>query len=171
MKTALIPFLSAMLLLAGCVTTDLVPEDYTGPTAIIEDSTVRNTKSQVDFYYLSQVDGKSVENALGNSRMSSSGGGFNMSIAPVDRRVLPQEAVFEIVGRTGYAAPIQSFTNKVYEVKGDVTFTPQERTVYVVKGTLGESYSAVWIEEKETGNLIGEKIEVEGSAALNFFQK
>ena len=94
-----------------------------------------------------------------------------MSIAPVDRRVLPQEAVFEIVGRTGYAAPIQSFTNKVYEVKGDVTFTPQERTVYVVKGTLGESYSAVWIEEKETGNLIGEKIEVEGSAALNFFQK
>lgn len=171
MKYTLFPFLSAMLLLAGCVTTELVPEDYTGPTAIIEDSAVRNSQSQVDFFYLSKVDGQPVQNALRSSRMSSSGGGFNMSIAPVDRQVLPRNAVFEIVGKTAYAAPILAFTNKVYEVTGEVKFTPEERTVYQVKGELGESYSAVWIEEKETGKVIGEKIEIQGSAALNLFQK
>ncbi|MDH3230310.1 MAG: hypothetical protein OEN55_11000 [Alphaproteobacteria bacterium] len=40
-----------------------------------------------------------------------------------------------------------------------------------MKGELGEDYSAVWIEDQQSGEIVGEKIEIHGSAALGFFQK
>jgi hypothetical protein len=52
-----------------------------------------------------------------------------------------------------------------------VTFTPERYKRYVVRGELGEDYSAVWIEEDETKTLIGEKIESRGSARLGIFEK
>ncbi|MBP9915910.1 MAG: hypothetical protein KBF24_06860, partial [Thiobacillaceae bacterium] len=72
---------------------------------------------------------------------------------------------------TEYAAPILTLTNTVYQVKGAVTFKPEDYRNYVVRGELGESYSAVWLEEELTGKTVGKKIEIHGSAKLGTFEK
>lgn len=170
MKKMLTSF-TILVLLAGCVTTQLVPEGYEGPTAMIRDSALTNSTSQTDFFYLNKVDGKKIEESRGASRSASYGQGFHLEVVVLDRLVPVGPAKFELIGRTEYAAPIQAMANKVYEVRGEVEFSPQNGQVYVVKGTLGEDYSAVWIEDSDTGEIMGQKVEVHGSAALNFFQK
>jgi len=124
MKTLV--YLFAILILSGCVTTDLVPKGYEGPTAMIRDSAVANTDSQVDFFYVNRIGGRKISESRGTTRNVNYGRGFVMDPVVVDRRVT---------------------------------------------GTLSEDYSAVWIEDAETHEIVGEKIEIQGSAALGFFQK
>ncbi len=50
----------------------------------------------------------------------------------IERRIAISPTVLTIVGRTEYAAPILAFTNDVYEVKGDISFTPEENKTYSV---------------------------------------
>ena len=76
-----------------------------------------------------------------------------------------------LVARTEYAAPILALANSVYEVKGTIEITPGPKKQYFVRGTLGEDYSAVWLEEAYTGVQIGQKIEVRGNAKLGFLEK
>jgi len=52
----------------------------------------------------------------------------------------------------------------VYQIKGVVEFTPKADTRYVVRGELGENYSAIWIEETASQQLVGQKVEVQGVA-------
>lgn len=59
----------------------------------------------------------------------------------------------------------------MYQVKGDVQFTPEADKTYVVKGELGESYSAVWLEEFGAGAIAGTKVEIRGSAKLGILEK
>jgi hypothetical protein len=89
----------------------------------------------------------------------------------LERDVPAQPASIEIVGRTEYAAPILALTNPVYQVKGVVTFIPEASKRYVVKGVLSADYSAVWIEDMISQQVVGDKVEVNGSAKLGFFQK
>ena len=134
----------------------------------------------INLFYLSKVNGKIIENTLGATRNATYGQGFYLTTKLLETNVPSEEAVFSIIGRTEHAAPIQAFTDEVYElaphivvqeVKGDITFKPEANKEYVVKGTLGESYSAVWIELKETGDVIQQKIEIKGSSELGFFEK
>lgn len=62
-------------------------------------------------------------------------------------------------------------TNQVYEVRGEIQFTPEDGKGYVVRGKLSEAYSAVWLEEGDSGNVVGTKFEKVGSTALGFFEK
>ena len=48
---------------------------------------------------------------------------------------------------------------------------PSQDVTYVVKGQLGDDYSAVWIEDEKTGSIVGSKIEIKGSAKLGILQK
>ncbi|MBP0599357.1 hypothetical protein J8I26_14655 [Herbaspirillum sp. LeCh32-8] len=59
----------------------------------------------------------------------------------------------------------------VYNVKGTVSFTPEAGKIYLVRGKLSEAYSAVWIEEKQSKTVMGEKIEVQGSAKAGILGK
>lgn len=86
------------------------------------------------------------------------------------RPVPAQPASFTIVGRTHYAAPILEMINRVYEVSGEINFSPLPDRSYTVKGVLGHDYSAVWIED-DKGTVVAKKIEVQGSAALGLLQK
>jgi hypothetical protein len=58
-----------------------------------------------------------------------------------------------------------------YEVRGDIRVSPVPNGTYVVKGQLSADYSAVWIESVDTGELLGKKIEIKGSAKLNILEK
>jgi hypothetical protein len=89
----------------------------------------------------------------------------------IERNVPAVAGTFTIVGRTHYAAPVLELAEKVYRVSGDVRFTPQPDHRYILRGSLDESHSEVWIEDMGTGEIMDRKIEVDGSSALGFFQK
>lgn len=158
--------------LSGCATfAPSVPEGYSGPVAIIKDSVKSHSRSKADFFYLSEINGQPIENSRVRTLQRNQGRGFNMSPFVVERNVPAQQATFTLVGRTEYAAPILALTNTVYQVSGKITFTPEKYRNYVVRGELGESYSAVWLEDESDGKTIGERIEVKGSAKLGTFEK
>jgi hypothetical protein len=92
-----------------------------------------------------------------------------MDPVPFARDVPVQATIFTITGRTQYAAPILQLTKRVYQVSGNVNFTPAPGHLYTVKGALSASGSSVWIED-DAGHVVDRKIEREKSA-LGLLQK
>jgi hypothetical protein len=158
--------------LSGCASlAPSVPEGYTGPVAIIKDSVRPHGPSKAEFFYLSEIDDRKIDDSRSRTLRTNQGRGFNMAPAIVERNVAAKPSTFKIIGRTEYAAPILALTNTVYQVAGTVTFTPEAYRNYIVRGTLGESYSAVWVEDEATSKVVGEKVELRGAAKLGFFEK
>jgi hypothetical protein len=166
----LIVGLAIALLVSSCVTNP-VPEGYTGPLAKIEDTYTPRSERAIDVFFLDRVNGKRVENALSATVSRNYGRGFSMEPVAYARDVPAQPAVFSIAGRTHYAAPILELTNTVYEIKGDISFTPEPNRTYIVRGSLGPEASAVWIEDAQTKALIGDKIEVKNKPPLGVLEK
>ena len=97
-----------------------------------------------------------------------------MRMTPVlTQRFIPasKPTSLTIVARTEYAAPILALTHEVFQVKGDIDFTPSPAKRYVVRGKLSEEYSSVWLEDEDTHEVVGKKIEIKGSAKLGIFEK
>lgn len=162
----------AVLVLFGCATYQpSIPKNYTGPRAILCDSVKKHSSSKADFFHVSHVDGREVVNSRIQTRNANQGRGMTMDPVVLQREIVAQPTRLTIVGRTEYAAPILALTSAVYEVKGEVEFTPEPNKVYTVRGELGKSYSAVWVEEDISKAVVGKKVEVKGSAALGFFEK
>ena len=164
-------FFTAMALLVGACTTDPIPPGYRGPVAYIADSQAVRSSTGVDFFYISRVNGNRVNNSLAATQSANAGRGFAMTPAMIGRPVPAETATFTIVGRTHYAAPIIELVNKVYQVSGETKFTPLPNRAYVVKGILRDDYAAVWIEDGQTGELAGNKIEIHGSTTLGILEK
>lgn len=158
------------VLLAGC-TSNPIPEGYTGPVAHITDSWTARSGSGVDIFYLSKVDDRRIDDSLAATTSANSGRGFQMSPVVIGRNVPARATTFTIVGRTHYAAPILELMNAVYEISGQTSFTPQPNQSYVVRGVLGDDYSAVWIAEAGSGNPVGQKVEIKGSSKLGILAK
>ncbi|HTZ79629.1 MAG TPA: hypothetical protein VMC10_17085 [Stellaceae bacterium] len=156
-------------LLSGC-TSSPIPEGYKGPTARIEDSFKKRGWSSADFFYVSKIDGRRINDSLAATTQSNYGQGFQLTPIAIGRAVAAQESTFTIVGRTHYAAPILELAGTVYQVSGDVKFSPQPDQIYYVRGELDEKYSGVWIEDA-AGTPVTPKIEVNGSSALSIFEK
>jgi hypothetical protein len=158
--------------LSGCSTLSTpVPKGYSGPVATIKDSVNPISESKADFFYVSEIDGKRIEDSRLRTLRTNQGRGFHMIPLAIERDVPTQSSILTLVGRTEYAAPILALTNTVYQVTGKITFSPEADKSYIVRGELGEDRSAVWIEDEATGKKVGEKIEVIGSAKLGVFEK
>ena len=161
----------ATVILNGCATFQpSIPEDYTGPTSSIKDTAKTIDSGKADFFYLSHIDGKEIENSLIKSMRASYGQGDFLSVVLLNNSVSAEKHIFTIVGRTTYAMPIRALAGTVFEVKGDVSFSPISNEEYVVKGRLSDEQSVVWIERISNGEII-DKIEVEGPSKLGFFEK
>lgn len=154
--------------LSACVTySPSVPPTYTGPLAQIRDSVMPYEATKMDMFYLSEIDGRKVENSLVGTITANQGNGLNAIKLSIKTRPVPAiSAEFKIVGRTYYAAPIQAMTNPVYEVEGIIHFVPETGRTYVVKGDLGKNYSGVWIEDEQTHQILDRKIELRHSAVV-----
>lgn len=161
------------LLLSGCVTyAPTLPAGYTGPRATIRDTSLTHGASKVEFFIVDKVNGSDVEDSATKTRIANQGRGFMMTPENVQHEVPAGRPItLDIRARTSYAAPILELTMPVYEVKGQITFTPEADRIYAVKGQLGEDYSAVWVEDTTTQQVIDRKIEVRGSAKLGFWSK
>jgi len=168
----LLPLL-AVVLLSGCASVyKPVPDGYTGPTATIEDSFKAVSNSEVEFFYVNKLDGHDIKNSRFASLSANAGRGMNLNPVPVERAVPASKPLSVlIVGRTEYGAPILALTNTVYQIKGTIDFTPEPNKRYVVKGALAESRSSVWLEDAQTKQVIGSKVQIEGSAKLGIFDK
>jgi hypothetical protein len=165
-------FLS-LLLLTGCATAYMpVPEGYTGPTSNLSDSFNPISSSQVEFFYVRAVDGHDIDNSLFASRAANEGRGMSMTPVLIQRPIPASKPTsVTLIARTEYAAPILALTNTVFQVKGNLDFTPAPAKRYIVRGKLSEDYSSVWLEDEDTHEVIGKKIEIHGSAKLGFFEK
>lgn len=146
------------------------PADYDFSTITIKDSIKVYSDSKADFFIVSEIDGKKVENSLSTTRRRNVGRGLSMTTSTIDRDVEIKPMTLTIMGRTDYAAPIQALTNPVYEVKGQIKFNPEKNKTYVVVGELSEANSKVWLEDAETHQVIGNKIETH-DAKLGIMQK
>jgi hypothetical protein len=154
------------LFMTGCATyAPSVPDGYIGPKAVLDDSAKTHSRSKADFFFVEQIDGASVDNSLNVTFRKNQGRGMSMTPYFISRPLIAEKPLkVAIKGKTHYAAPIQALTGTVYQIEGVVEFTPKTNTRYVVRGELGESYSAVWIEEVETRQLVGQKVEAQGAA-------
>lgn len=157
--------------ISGCATYSPIPDGYTGPRAMIKDSVNIHSSTKVDFFSVEAVDGQTIENSRIKTRQVNQGRGMFMSPVIVGREIPARPTTLKIVGRTEYGAPILALMKAVYQVKGDIQFEPEANKSYVVKGELGENYSAVWIEDVGTSAVVGKKIEIKGSAKLGIMEK
>ncbi len=158
--------------LAGCAQFEPVPEGYAGPTALIKDSFRVISDAKAEFFYVSEVDKHPIRNSRSATAAANRGNGLSM-VYPVfvSRRVPASEQSLMIVARTEYGAPIMTFTNEVFEASGVIKVKPEAGKTYVVKGVLGEGKSEVWVEDAESGQVLGEKVKAVGSSRLNLLQK
>jgi len=150
--------LLAALLLASCGK-QLVPDDFTGPTALIKDSFSNHVYGNllkpdtVDFYVLTEVDGEAIGNALAITRISNSGAGFFARPRNHERRVPIKRMRLKLLASTYIAAPIGEIFIKTYPVERTVEFTPKPGGVYVVSGKMSPNGSNVWL-QTDSGEVV-----------------
>jgi hypothetical protein len=159
---------------SGSVTLSLskpFPPDHDFSSALIKESVQTYSTSKADFFVVTKIQQTSANNSLQKTLQVNAGRGLVMTPVLVDQEIAIQKVSMQLMGRTHYAAPILTLTNKVYEIKGEVEFTPEANKVYLVKGVLSEDYSAVWLEEEGSGKIMGNKIEKHGSTALGILEK
>jgi hypothetical protein len=144
-----------LLTLSACVSSP-IPENYSGPLATIRDSGFLETANRAQFFYLSEIDGKKIDNVLSASKKANAGRGFSMSTVEHARDVPAKASTLVLEGRVSYGAPIQEIMNSstVYTVQRTVNFAPESNKTYVVKGTLTSERKEVWLEEAASGKRI-----------------
>ena len=162
-----------VLAVAGCSSySPPVPEGYTGPTADLNDTYKVHSDSKVDFYFAEEINGAKVDNAFASTRRINRGNGLKMMPMSWYRPLVAEKPIkVKVKARTHHAAPILALARTVYEVTGVIEFVPNASAKYIVKGELDEQYSAVWVEDAKSGQVMGQKIEVKGSAKLGILQK
>ena len=142
-----------------------VPDGYVGPQAVLDDSAKIHSSSKADFFVAEQIDGANIDNSWHETLRRNQGRGVRMTPYFIKRPLVAEKPLkVAVKGITHYAAPIQAMFGTVYQIKGVVEFTPKADTRYVVRGELGENYSAIWIEETASQQLVGQKVEVQGVA-------
>ena len=151
----------ATYFLSSCVilNENVIPDDYTGPTAEIEDSfDYVDAGGIADFFYVVSVDGVAIENNL--SATNSSSFGFLMVPAQKIRKVPVREINVEIAGTTHHALRVANLFEENLNVGGVVKFKPENDKKYFVRGVLKKKFSAVWIEESDSGDVVSKVIEI-----------
>jgi hypothetical protein len=162
--------IAAVILLCGC-TTNPVPEGYTGPVAKVTDSYNYRSDTAYDFFVVTKVNGKRIEDSLSTTAGANYGHGFAMRAFAIGRKVPAEEATFTVMGRTHYAAPILEMLNPVYEITGDIRFTPLPNHDYYVEGKMDDDHSVIWIRDNTTRQQVADKIEIKGSTRVGLLQK
>lgn len=153
-------FLLGICLLTACSqTTTILKPNY--PSANIMDSAHREDEGRAAFFVLSAVDGVPIkENSLVLSLRNSYGRGRNLSIVPVERYVAAGKHRLTLTGKYGVAMPIEYLIrpSSFAKVSGDIEVELKPDMSYRVTGQLEPLRKEIWIEEWQSGILLGRKI-------------
>lgn len=147
--------LLALVTLTGCASLHVpVPPGHVGPTAQVADSGRAEDGSKAQMFVLMEVDGKTIDNSIFETRRASEGRGFSLTPRVVSRALPATPTKVKLVGTHQTAAPIHEIASRAagtfFSVEGVVDFTPVAGGSYVVKGELKKEGSSVWIEDTAT---------------------
>lgn len=139
----------------GCVTQP-IPNNYSGPIATFRDTALSESSTRAQFYFLSEIDGKKIDNILFATRQANAGKGFSLTPVTYSRDIPATLSVLKLEARIGYGAPIQELLNSstVYTAESIISFKPESNKTYVVKGELSDDKKEVWLEEADTGKRV-----------------
>jgi hypothetical protein len=147
----------ACLVLSSCVTAP-IPSNHAGPTARIRDTAIAESSRRAQFYYVAEIDGQKIDNALFETRKTNSGRGFSQVVAdaPFERDVAARPTTLKLRATIAYGAPILEIANAstVYAVEKTINFLVQPYKSYVVKGQLTADKQDVWLEDFITGQRV-----------------
>ncbi|WAC73742.1 hypothetical protein OU995_03080 [Roseateles sp. SL47] len=111
---------------------------------------------------MTEIDGRSIENSLHETRVASSGKGLALTSRFTTRNVPATALKVKLIGTHQTAAPIQEMVGRAagtfFSVDGIVDFKPVEGKNYIVTGELKKERSCVWIQEDGTGQPATEKV-------------
>ena len=154
-------FVIFISILTSCVQyKPIIPKDYVGDLAHIDDTFERKSGGSAYFYYIKSIDGNLVPNAVTASMAASYGQGFVLSALGASRDVPVKPLKIFISAKVIHSAPIASLTDSDANnhAEGQVEFLPVANMRYVIKGNLSKNYSSVWIEDTN-GNAVSKRIE------------
>jgi hypothetical protein len=160
----IVPLLVVLSLFVGCAAVeDPVPqESYAGPTAKIVDTSRVVNSSLVEFYVLTEVNGRVVNNAIAATHRANFGGGFAISPRQYSRPVPVALLKLKLRASHETGAPIGNLlgaaVGEFQAVEGVVGFMPVEGRWYRVRGELKKEGSSVWLEDSETGAPVTAKV-------------
>jgi hypothetical protein len=154
-----------LLVLQACVTTP--PPPPSGPLARVSDTAEGGGTSGGTFYFLAEVDGeRTFTDALRASLGASRGQGAHMTLQRVSRPVAAGRRELKLEARHAYAAPIQGLFQRSgpEPLEGKLSVELEEGKHYRVAGRLDAMRSELWLEEADTGRVVGAKIVAQPSA-------
>lgn len=145
---------------AGCAVETDTPQAQRLPitgTAIIKDTFRKTAWNKANFFYVSQIDNKPVQNSFDLTRAKKDRQSLEIRPVPYERRIVAREITVTIWGKTEYGSP--NAGSAMNRIAGNITFTPAANQTYFIKGELSARYSAVWI-EAANGQVVAKKIEI-----------
>ncbi len=156
--------------LCGCAANPPTSGPFTGPVASLAmTSTARGSVAE-DVFVLSAINGMSFQGMISPSQPPPDMP-LNAQTGQLTSVTIPagQPVKFTVCGESIFQAPIFSLAMTNYYLTGDISFTPVAGQNYTLKGTFSHTYSAVWIENAATGQVVAPKIEVQGAAKMPLF--
>lgn len=147
------------------------PAGYDFATALIRDSATVHGAQLIDLFYVASIDGKAIVDSRSSTQQANAGRGGKLTPVLDERESSVNLTTYSLVGRSEYATSLLALTKPVYEVKGELKAALLADHRYVVRGELGEQYSAVWLEDEDEHRIVGDKIEIHGSARLGILSK
>lgn len=134
-------------LLCGCSFYKPIPDGYTGPRSTIIDSFSNQQRGKADYFILTAVNGKDVENSWGRTRADNYGRGLSFTPSVVARDVLPSEQRFKVKGLVFFPTDAQVIFADDMAIEREIVFTPKPNETYRINGNLSKAGSKVWIED------------------------
>lgn len=120
---------------------------YSGDSAIIIDTSERQSISKAFMYAVAEVSGQEVQSTITATRGATYGQGSNLIIRGFQREVPANEVTLKLVARVVYAAPVQAMFGDDFSIEKTITFSPKPNQNYLVKGFLSQEYTALWLED------------------------
>ena len=140
-------------LATGCYQTFTpVSDNQAANVAFIKNTIKTVEEGQLAGFYIVEVQGQRVNNIPLQQYFDKT----HESSANI--AVSAQPITLTIKGMNTFENDNLVLSSQVHEVTGTVSFIPQKNKNYVVYGKLDSDYSAVWIEDSETGEIIDEKV-------------
>ena len=149
--------------LSGCATvSNPVPDDYTGPTAQLNDTVSMDQNERDQIFAVLEFDGARIKNALSETRRASAGKGFWATTLSTSRPIPARKSRLKLLGTHFSAAPIAEIARRAagtfQSTEGEVEFTPEAGKTYEVLGELTKQLSCVWISDASTKQIVSSKV-------------
>jgi hypothetical protein len=122
---------------------------------IVKDTSYTHTNWKSYIYYISAVNGKSLDSAMKKTYSTNYGLWRSMKIKLNDHFLPAGNVTLTIKGSTYIPVPMESIGNNS-SLSGDIQIELEAGKRYRVNGTLYDGQEGVWIEDEEGKRLTGE---------------